>query len=575
MIKTTRALPLVLAALTAAGCVVPLGAGSSLGQPPVPTAPPVVAPVVAGVPVVAPGTGPTTLRAKQSSVDLTLGEERPLAALVVDANGLVQTSGVTWLSSNPAVLTINPTSGQAKGLAAGTAVVIASSQANPTAQAQIEVRVTEKQLVKQIVVDPASPRLEDGGKVSLTAQVFMADGTINGNVKWQSSDETIATVTAAGEVRARKEGKVTIEAIYALDPRFKGIAVLTIGNPPATATTPATGTGSVAPGALPGEEVVMNTPKGKWIAQALDGITTVSGVFFRDAKHGLLMAAEGLFQTSDAGTTWTLLAAPGTVGLGNQVQWFDADTAISSAGGNVLRTTDGGATWTKIPVDPTGAPGTGTPTLYKVQVVGPLEAYALNIDLDPYRYYANIVYHTRDGGETWAKETVEAFAKQNVAAIVRVGGALVALAERGVYRLDPDEGGWTKLDLAQNAGFGMGYVEALGAMAVVPGTETVFTAGPTHLMRSDNAGKTWVVVPDAQLGSPHTLTFADAQAGLAIAANDAWTTNDGGKTWNQAAELSKSIMLRNGSRLHSGARLTAERGYVVSHENKLFRFVYP
>lgn len=570
MTKTTRALPLIVAALTAAGCVVPLGAGPNPGQPPVSTAQPIAA-VVAGGPIGTPGAGAvTSLRAKASAAELTLGEERPLAALVVDANGIVLTSGVTWLSSNPAVLTINPTSGQAKALAAGTAVVIASLQANPAAQAQIEVRVTEKQLVKQIVVDPASPRLEDGGKVNLTAQVFMADGTINGNVTWASSDEAIATVTAAGEVRARKEGKVTIEAIYALDPRFKGIAVLTVGNPPATAPTP--GTGVVTPGALPGEEVITTAPKGKWIAQALDGITTVSGVYFRDAQHGLLMATEGLFQTADAGTTWTLASAPEAPRPGTNVQWFDVDTAISVNGRNAMRSTDGGATWTASPLEAVAAE---TASVYKVQVVGPQEVYALTLDLDPYRYYANIVYHSTDGGVTWAKETVEAFAKQNVAAIVSVGDTKVALAERGVYRLDPAEGGWTKLELALNAEFGMGYLEAMGALAVVPGTQSVFAAGFNKLMRSDNAGKTWTVIPDVTLTGPHTLSFTDATHGLAIAANDAWTTNDGGKTWHQAAELSKSPMLRNGSRLYAGARLSTERAYVVGHDNKLYRFVYP
>lgn len=573
MALPTRALPTLLAALAAAGCVLPLDAGPNVGQPPAPTPAP-IAPVVAGVPVGSPAAGAaTTLRAKQASLELTLGEDRPLAALVVDGSGLVQTTGVTWLSSNPAVLTINPTSGQARALSAGSAVVIAASQANPAAQAQIEVRVTEPQLVKQIVVDPASPRLADGEQVSLTAQVFMSDGTINGNVRWASSDERIATVTASGEVRARKEGKVTIEAIYAPDPRFKGIAVLTIGDPPPMPAGPATGPGDVTPGSLPGEQVITTGPRGKWIAQLLPEITAISGVWFRDPQHGLLVAGNGWFATADAGGAWTQVA-PAQAGAAPQdLDWFDADTLVATNHAGVLRSTDGGATWTATRFELPAQPRYTTPIVASTHVVGPAEAYALVSDLEPYRYFANVVYHTTDKGETWTKETWAEMAKQHVVAIARVGDARVALTSGGVYRTGAAEGGWTKLELPLRANLTIGPT-ATGALAVVPGTATLFAADATYLMRSDDAGQTWAKVPGAA-GGPHTLSFADAEHGLAVGPNAALTTNDGGKTWHPGDEVAKSTAVRDGSRLRTGARLSADRGYVVSHDNKLYRFVYP
>jgi hypothetical protein len=576
MTRSMRPLPLVLAALAVAGCVIPLD-GPKVGSPPVPTpAPAVPGTIVAGVPTGQGATGVGVLRAKQSSVQLGLGEERPLNALVVDANGLVQTSGVTWLSTNPSVVTVNPTSGQAKALGAGTAVVVATSQANPAATAQIEVTVTEAQLVKQIVVDPASPSIEKDGKVKLTATVHMADGTINANVKWQSSDESVATVSASGEVRGRKDGKVTIEAVYALDPRYKGIAVLTIGNPPPTAVDPGTLEPGVAVGGGEPGTVVVAQPTGKWVVQAIEGFSKVSGLWFRNATHGLLQADTGVFATEDGGSTWTSVG-PATAFDPKGVAFLDADTAIGIGGQGVVRTTDGGATWTTSKIElPSPLPGYAL-GLLRVQAISATEAYALISDNNPQRYSSNVVFHTTDAGDTWEQETLAGFEKLQISAIAPAGDGKVALTSGGIFRYDPADGGWSKTGAAIEASYYIGTVA--GDLAVVPGGKTIFAVGHNVVLRSDDAGKNWKNVGSpagsGEAGSwtaPQILSFSDADHGLAVSTVTAFTTEDGGKTWAVATGV-PSISMRAGKVWVGGARLSAGRAFVAGNDGQLFRFV--
>ena len=554
-----------------AGCVLPVGLTpepSPSGLAPV-AAPPLVAPVGTT------GSATTSLKARQAALDLTLGAEQDLNSLVVDEAGLVPTSGVIWLSSNDKVATVNPTSGQVKALASGTAVITAVLQANPAAKAQIEVRVGEQDLIKTITIEPGTAKLEAGGQVTLRATVNMADGTINANVSWASSDETVATVNpTTGEVTALKDGRVTIEGRYAPDPRFKGVAIIAVGDVPAT---PPPGSGTVLPGGEPGE-VVNTAPKGKWVAQVIDGVTAVKGVWFRDAQHGWLQAAEGLFASSDAGTTWSLTAATPDVDLDGGVAWFDAGTAIGASYHSVLRTVDGGVSWDKLAQTLPAQPKYTTPILLRAQVVGPQEAYVLVSDLMPQAYFANIAFHSTDAGVSWSQVTWPELASHQIGALVAVGGGELALTSRGLFRREGG-GTWTSVAPALTGGYAAGGV-LTGALATVPNSQTVFAAGQSGVMRSDDAGKTWLNLGTPETGAqrwgaPHTLSFSDARHGLAVGTHEAFTTSDGGKTWVGAPELTKSLAIRDGGRIRGGVRLSADRALVAGHDGVLYRFVLP
>ena len=214
-------LGVLIASLAAslAACYVPLGTPTTIAGSPVPGAPGAVGPQgQAGA-----------LQATTSVVEISLGEERNLTTLLRDQTGQAPTALLNWLSSNPGIVTVNPISGQVKAAAPGTAVLTASIQATPSVQAKIEVRVVTKDAVNNITIEPQTPTIAVGDRLKLVPSVQMANGTINGNVTWSSSDETLAKVNATtGEVSALKEGRVTIIGAYAPDTKFKGVAALTI-----------------------------------------------------------------------------------------------------------------------------------------------------------------------------------------------------------------------------------------------------------------------------------------------------------------------------------------------------------
>ena len=103
----------------------------------------------------------------------------------------------------------------------------------------IEVAVEEKPSVLLVKIDPATATVALGAKQALHAQVTLADGQINGNVVWSSSDDGIATVNpTTGDLLALREGKVTIVASYAPDSRYKGLAEITVAKTVPMSPTP-------------------------------------------------------------------------------------------------------------------------------------------------------------------------------------------------------------------------------------------------------------------------------------------------------------------------------------------------
>jgi hypothetical protein len=115
----------------------------------------------------------------------------------------------------------------------------------------ISVNVVQNTVVKTIQIEPAALSLEVGQARPLTAAVRLADGQVNGNVQWASSDATIAVVDASGGVSALKVGRVTIIATYSLDAQFKGLAELTVVPPGALATPSPTPTPTPVPTPTP------------------------------------------------------------------------------------------------------------------------------------------------------------------------------------------------------------------------------------------------------------------------------------------------------------------------------------
>lgn len=169
------------------------------------------------------------LRARTESAVVVVGENKSLLELVTSHRGPVPSNSVVWTLDDVTVASIDPLTGVLHPRKAGRVVVSVSAKGNPSLSAHLSVDVVESRSVLNILVTPEKPFLMIGETVNLKAEVLLADGQINANVTWSSSDDTVATVNrTSGQVAALRAGRVTILASYSPDPRYKGLCDLVI-----------------------------------------------------------------------------------------------------------------------------------------------------------------------------------------------------------------------------------------------------------------------------------------------------------------------------------------------------------
>lgn len=176
---------------------------------------------------------PVGVRAVLDEMTIKVGDSRDILPYLRNFDGLIPLPDeLNWEVSNPSILTINGSDGTIRGGSAGKAVVYAFLRSDGTNRAQMTIEVLDTVLVRQVTILPARLALPVGESRRVRAEVEMADGEINSNVNWSSSDDTIARVNpTTGEVNPLRAGRVTIVASYAVDTRYKGLLDLTVRDP--------------------------------------------------------------------------------------------------------------------------------------------------------------------------------------------------------------------------------------------------------------------------------------------------------------------------------------------------------
>jgi alpha-tubulin suppressor-like RCC1 family protein/uncharacterized protein YjdB len=118
---------------------------------------------------------------------------------------------VSWISSNPAVATVNA-AGDVQAMAEGEATITAKTACG-SHTAAITVNVTPIRVTGVSIAGDATRWTMVGfsGEITLTAAVTPADAS-NQNVTWSSSDPAVATVDASGRVIMRSIGNASITA---------------------------------------------------------------------------------------------------------------------------------------------------------------------------------------------------------------------------------------------------------------------------------------------------------------------------------------------------------------------------
>lgn len=113
-----------------------------------------------------------------------------------------------WVSSNTKVATVSQ-AGKLTAVGEGTAVITCSSTDGSNKSAKCNVTVTAKKYITSVKLNRSSSYLNPGKTLSLAATVAPTDASVK-TVKWESSDETVATVSGAGVVTAVDFGEATI-----------------------------------------------------------------------------------------------------------------------------------------------------------------------------------------------------------------------------------------------------------------------------------------------------------------------------------------------------------------------------
>jgi uncharacterized protein YjdB len=190
----------------------------------------------ASAPVSVAPAAPTAIVISPSGATLSPGQSAQLSAEVRDASGGVMNRTVSWSSSNPTVATVSA-SGAVTAIATGNASVTAASDG---VSASVPVTVgAPSTSVASVSVTLQHSTLMAGESTQATAVARNASGNAvtGGTVTWSSTDDELATVSAAGVVTTKQAGSVTI--IATID-GVSGTQSLTISPPPVAAVSSVT-----------------------------------------------------------------------------------------------------------------------------------------------------------------------------------------------------------------------------------------------------------------------------------------------------------------------------------------------
>lgn len=211
-------------------------------------------------------------------------------------------------------------------------------------------------------------------------------------------------------------------------------------------------------------------------------------IFFVDECAGWACGENGtVLKTVDGGTTWTHLAATGTMESLNGICFADREHGWAVGGREaILVTRDGGTTWARArgPVLP--RPLGMRATLNAVYAHDRARCWAVGTE--------GTLLRSTDGGETWELQNLG---------------------------LDPDAAGAFDLTDVWFADGNTGW--AVGEIG-------------SAIFRTEDGGRAWEAVPTAHDGALSGLRFLDARTGWAVGERASrLSTTDGGRSWHVAS----------------------------------------
>lgn len=148
----------------------------------------------------------TSIKLNHESV--RIGKDKSIRLEATVSNETATNKKVTWTSSDEKIATVN-SSGKVTGLKYGFAVITATAQDDSEVQAEVEVEVVRP--VSRITVKNGYVSMYIGDTKQAKATLEPKNATYN-EIKWTSSDTSIAIVDEDGYITGINEGNATIIA---------------------------------------------------------------------------------------------------------------------------------------------------------------------------------------------------------------------------------------------------------------------------------------------------------------------------------------------------------------------------
>lgn len=155
----------------------------------------------------------TKVNVTAKKTTLNKGDETTATAAVEPADTTDETT-IKWTSSNEKVAKVDAT-GKITAVGGGKATIIATSTVREDVQGTVEITVNVP--LQSISIGDGVVELVKGQGTTFKIESYEPEDTTEDltNVKWESSDKTVATVDENGNVKALKAGKTTITATVA------------------------------------------------------------------------------------------------------------------------------------------------------------------------------------------------------------------------------------------------------------------------------------------------------------------------------------------------------------------------
>jgi uncharacterized protein YjdB len=168
----------------------------------------------------------TSLTLNKSEVALNVGDEETLTVTGTPSNATNKT--LLWTSSNPEVASVN-SSGKIIAASKGTTVVRAESTDGSGKYVSCVVTVNNIQILN-VYLDKSSLDLSEGDTASIVATVYPTNATTK-NLKWTSSNTSVATVDSKGNIVAGSTKGYSIITAAATDGSGKFAECVVLSKP--------------------------------------------------------------------------------------------------------------------------------------------------------------------------------------------------------------------------------------------------------------------------------------------------------------------------------------------------------